>query len=215
MAKYPRTPHLPFSPGASSDDKMLSSVDHLLNVDLVVTEKMDGSNTTLEKSACFARSHAGAPTHPSFDQFKALHASLKNDLPDGLSFYGEWCFAKHSIEYSKLPAYFMLFGVKVDASWLSWSDVCDWAALLNLTTVPVVAKSVKFKTAKDLEKFVSSEAVKPSLCGGKREGLVLRLLSGYADCDFQRSIAKWVREGHVTTSEHWKNQAITKNTVSL
>ena len=36
-AKYPRTPHLPWSPGASADDKRLSSADHLLDRRIVIT----------------------------------------------------------------------------------------------------------------------------------------------------------------------------------
>lgn len=47
MRKYGRTFHLPISRGATSDDKIMSSLDGLEVHDLVVTEKMDGENTTI------------------------------------------------------------------------------------------------------------------------------------------------------------------------
>lgn len=42
--KYPRTPHLPWSPGATSDDKYISSFESFRGKQIVVTEKMDGEN---------------------------------------------------------------------------------------------------------------------------------------------------------------------------
>ena len=39
--KYPRTPHLPWSLGRTSDDKVLSSVSHFLGENVVVTEKTE------------------------------------------------------------------------------------------------------------------------------------------------------------------------------
>ena len=39
--KFPRTYHLPFSPGVGSDDKIISSLESLLGKEVVVTEKME------------------------------------------------------------------------------------------------------------------------------------------------------------------------------
>jgi hypothetical protein len=64
--KYPRTPHLPWSPGGTSDDKRMLDVGPLLG-DVVITEKMDGSNVALSRENFFARSHAQVPVHRSFD----------------------------------------------------------------------------------------------------------------------------------------------------
>lgn len=47
--KYPRTAHLPFSPGATNDDRIMSAADFerlLAMPEFVVTEKMDGGNLT-------------------------------------------------------------------------------------------------------------------------------------------------------------------------
>lgn len=45
--KYLRTLHLPTSPGAASDDKILQDLSVLDNKIWVITEKMDGGNTTM------------------------------------------------------------------------------------------------------------------------------------------------------------------------
>lgn len=45
--KYPRTYHLPFSEGFTSDDKVLENDDIFHNKEVVVTVKMDGENTTI------------------------------------------------------------------------------------------------------------------------------------------------------------------------
>lgn len=62
--KYPRTLHLPWSLGRTSDDKVLSSMDHFSGREVVVTEKMDGENTTIYSDGLHARSTT-SQRHPS------------------------------------------------------------------------------------------------------------------------------------------------------
>lgn len=49
--KYPKTPHLPFSPGVSADDIVLSSARDanipLLSQETILTEKLDGGNCSI------------------------------------------------------------------------------------------------------------------------------------------------------------------------
>lgn len=71
--KYPRTPHLPWSPGASVDDVRLEGLDGFEGEEVVVTEKLDGENTTLYRDGLHARSMDSAH-HPSRTWVKALHA---------------------------------------------------------------------------------------------------------------------------------------------
>ncbi len=42
ICKYPRTFHLPGSPGVSSDDKLLRDTPTMQAEQIVITEKMDG-----------------------------------------------------------------------------------------------------------------------------------------------------------------------------
>src|SRR5262245_55730831 len=106
--KYPRTPHLPWSPGGTRDDRRLTDVEPLLGRELVLTEKMDGSNVCLEREHVFARSHTAEPRHPSFDALKAVHAALRWQIPSHWQLFGEWLWARHSITYDRLPAYLLI-----------------------------------------------------------------------------------------------------------
>lgn len=42
--KYPRTFHFPWSEGVQSDDKVISTLHHLEDRRVIVTQKMDGEN---------------------------------------------------------------------------------------------------------------------------------------------------------------------------
>lgn len=216
--KYNRTFHLPWSKGATNDDKIAPSVDSLLNQPLIITEKMDGSNTSLEASGCFARTHAAPPNHPSFDALKALHASIKYIIPENLQIFGEWCFALHSIPYDALPGYFMTFGIRHLGGqkpwWYDWAQVEQWSAKIGLPTVPVVWKGfvASEETLKNLTEKLSKQ---PSVCGQVREGLVVRIEGCFNDSDFSKSVMKWVRKNHVQTSDHWKDQEIIKNKLKI
>ena len=45
--KYPRTYHLPYSQSKTDDDKTLPNDDQFKGIEVVVTIKMDGENTTV------------------------------------------------------------------------------------------------------------------------------------------------------------------------
>jgi len=212
--KYPRTPHLPYSPGGTSDDRRLRDVGGLLRIPLVLTEKMDGSNVCLEGQAVFARSHGGAPNHPSFDLLKAYHASVKHRIPSEVQVFGEWLYARHSIGYSGLPNYFMAFGVRENHMWASWEDVQLWAEELGVPTVPVLQHCC-FEREDDLRAAVETHTKTASACGGEREGVVVRNSGYFPHHLFDKNVAKWVRQGHVQTDEHWKNQQIVRNGLAL
>lgn len=215
--KFPRTHHLPFSPGGTSDDKRLKTVDHLLGVDIVITEKLDGSNVCLERNAVYARSHSGPPDHPSFDALKALHAGLRFSIPEGYQIFGEWLYAKHSISYDRLPNYLVLFAGRDLTSpstpeWCSWLEVEMLADDLGVAFAPVLAQG-RCGSAADLEEEINSLVSQPSKfsASGPREGVVVRHAAGFPNGAFATSVAKWVRANHVQTDDHWKNQAIVRN----
>lgn len=207
-AKYPRTPHLPWSPGGTSDDRRILDVSTLINVDLVITEKCDGSNLTYTRDQVLARSHGQAPTHPSFALAKATHAGLRGSIEEGLSLFCEYCYAVHSIEYEGLPGYSLLFGVREDRGgrWWPWTMVELQAQVLGLATVPVLFRG-QVSSERALRGLTDALAREPSAFGGPREGVVVRLAGEFQDPAFARSVAKWVRAGHVQTDEHWMHQA--------
>jgi hypothetical protein len=81
--KFPRIPHLSWSPGGTRDDRRLSdfSLINFIGNRIVITEKMDGSNLCITRDEIFARSHSGAPTHPSFDLAKKMHGEIRHKIP--------------------------------------------------------------------------------------------------------------------------------------
>lgn len=209
-AKYPRTPHLPFSPGGTNDDKRLQSLDHFMGQRLVLTEKLDGSNLCMTRNEIFARSHSGPPAHPSFDRAKALHARVRWSIPEGFSVFGEWCYAVHSLEYEALPAYFHLFGIRNDeaSEWMSWDHLGVMCKAWDLIRVPELWQFAA-KSAEHLQDVVERFAQEPSAYGGEREGVVLRVARPFRDSQFHLRCAKWVRSDFVPgAAVHWKHQAI-------
>jgi hypothetical protein len=73
--KYPRTYHLPSSPGATSDDKIHKTIPYTDGDDVVISMKMDGENSTLYTDYYHARS-IDSRHHPSRNWIKQFHASI-------------------------------------------------------------------------------------------------------------------------------------------
>jgi len=212
--KYPKTFHVPSSPCVAKDDKRMKDVESLLCVDVVATEKADGSNVCMEHPACFARSHASGASHESFDAFKAFHAGVRHLIPNDFQMFGEWLYAKHSIHYLALPAYFLLFGVRDlggSARWLAWEEVEMWAEELGVPTVPVLDRG-SFNRPWKLNGLIDTHTRAPSRLGApQKEGVVIRWASGFSDANFSSAVGKWVRKDHVQTDKHWKNQPLVRN----
>ena len=78
--KYPRTFHFAWSEGLSDDDKMLPSSTIFSGKKVVVTEKLDGENTTLYSDHIHARS-IDSKHHPSRNWVKVLHGNIKHEIP--------------------------------------------------------------------------------------------------------------------------------------
>ena len=208
-AKYPRTFHFPWSPGGTSDDKRLSDVSPLVGVDIVVTEKCDGSNLTYTRKNVFSRSHSGPPSHASFDLAKATHGRIAHMISEGISVFCEYCYAVHSITYAALPQYSLVFGVRDDATGLfwDWDMVAAQAVDLGLPTVPILFRGVVNST-EELRALTERLSREPSTFGGAREGIVARVVAQFPEGEFGKKVAKWVRKDHVQTDEHWLHQAI-------
>lgn len=202
LYKYPRTPHLPFSPGATSDDKVLSSTDHFIGKWVVVTEKMDGENTTIYKNYYHARSLDSA--------HRDYHSWLLGFLPQiqpliypGSHICGEYLYAKHSIGYNDLKSYFYGFSYWYGDKCMDWYDTKEEFARLGIVSVPEI-----FIGEYD-EEFIKGLAEATVKRGG--EGVVVRTIDGFKYDDFGMNIAKYVRPNHVQTDKHWSQGAIEKN----
>jgi hypothetical protein len=210
-AKYPRTLHLPFSPGITRDDKILPDAELCFaGRRLVFTEKLDGGNTMISREGVFARSHSEPARHPTFDHLKPLWAAIRHELGDRCLF-GENLYAVHSIEYTRLPTWFFLFAVRENDTWLSWEDVRTIADRFGLATVPVLNADPPAITAKVVRALLAGG----STFGGPMEGIVVRNADAFPDSEFQRNVAKYVRAGHVQTdADHWTRHWRPANLIS-
>jgi hypothetical protein len=210
MSKYARTYHLPWSLGATSDDKISDSVESLIGIDIVINEKLDGSNTGITNKGVYGRSHADFSSNPWDKESWNLFYRIRNDISDGVFLFGEGMYGIHSIEYTNLDSYFYLFGVRDNNVWIPWEGVEEYAYLLDIPTVPVLFKG-QVKSVRELQKLTEKLTSEPSALGGQREGIVVRNADMFHNEDFAENVMKWVRKGHVTTNTHWtRNWRIAK-----
>lgn len=206
--KYPKTMHLPWSPNLQNDDRVIPNFETLVDKILVVTEKLDGENTTLYNDHIHARS-MDSKDHPSRHWIKAGWSKIKHLIPKGIRVCGENMYAKHSIYYDKLESYFYVFGIFSDNICWEWDLTQEFAAELGFPTVPILKDRFYCASAFELP---SGDLAKKSLIGGESiEGFVVRNYLAFSVDDWDKNIAKWVRKDHVQTDEHWLRQTITVN----
>lgn len=207
--KYPRTMHLPNSPGATSDDKILPNTACFEGKVVVITEKMDGENSTLARDYYHARS-LDSKDHPSRSWIKQFHASIKNDIPEGWRICGENLYAKHSIGYDNLKSYFYCFSIwDEDNHCLPWGDTVDFCELLNIEHVPVIHEPFRWEhwnaRLLDDNDYVGYDPA-------TMEGYAIRNVDRFHYDDFQNNVAKWVRPNHVLpNSKHWQTAPVVPN----
>lgn len=202
--KYPRTPHLPWSEGASEDDIQLINAEMFEGKNVVVTEKLDGENTTMTFDRVHARS-LDSRDHPSRHWVKSLWSQMCFDIPAGMRIVGENLYAKHSISYERLPSYFLVFAVFDGSTCLSWTETEEWCRLFGLHHVPVIYTG-PWERTRIMQCYTGQ-----SKCGGLQEGYVVRDMGRFSFGQFSSNVAKFVRKGHVQTSEHWMMQKIVPN----
>eukprot|EP01027_Heterolobosea_sp_BB2_P015017 GEZU01021532.1.p1 GENE.GEZU01021532.1~~GEZU01021532.1.p1 ORF type:complete len:235 (-),score=57.35 GEZU01021532.1:36-740(-) len=163
--KYPKTPHLPFSPCINDDDIQLpeSFCSQFLNREVIITEKADGGCCQLYRGKVFARTNAKEATHPSFSGVKALYSQFSFMVPDSISLYGENMFGVHSIEYNKLKSYLYLFAALRDQSqWLSFDEVKVLADSYGVPTVPVLFRGT-FRSLHEIKQWMDNKMKEASV----------------------------------------------------
>lgn len=202
MKKYGRTFHLPISPGATSDDKIMASLDRLAAADLVVTEKMDGENTTIHRGG----THAHSPDsryHPSRDWFKAFAAGISPQLSDQERIVGENLFARHSVAYDSLPSYFLGFAWIIGTEIQAWDMTLARFEELGITPVSQLYRG-PFKPG-------LFEDLAAALDKTRQEGFVARVSDAFDEADTPTCMGKYVRAGHVQSETHWMKTTLIPN----
>ena len=221
--RFPHTPHIAWlAHGAPRDDKVLSPQEatELLRVDVVVEEKLDGANLgfSLSPEGELRAQNRGQYFHPPhagqfarLPDWLALHADkmraeLAQHTESNLMLFGEWCAARHSLDYDHLPDWFLLFDVydRTQGRFWSASRRNVLAATLGLATVPQLLQGkCTLQRLKDLLSNQHSQFRQGTL-----EGVVIRRESA----DWYEARAKLVRPDFTQTiAEHWSRRRIEWN----
>lgn len=215
--KFPSTPHLALlGDVAVRGDKVMTAAERseFLQQALRVEEKVDGANLGLSFDAdgnLRAQNRGEYIRLPGVGQWARLADWLSSrldllfeELTDRYILFGEWCFARHSVSYVRLPDWFLGFDIYDRHAGRFWSGRRrdDLLQRLHVAQVPTVAQG--HFTLQRLESLLG-----PSRLGDHAaEGLYLRLEEG----DWLVQRAKLVKPAFVQSiEEHWSRTGIEAN----
>ncbi|GMU42636.1 MAG: RNA ligase family protein [Xanthomonadales bacterium] len=221
--RFPHTPHLAWlGEGEPRDDKVLSAAEAkaLLASDVVVEEKLDGANLGFSLSAegdLLAQNRGQYLAEPHAGQFARLpawisvhHDALLDVLQPSLMVFGEWCAARHSLDYGALPDWFLVFDVYDRDAGRFWSTRRRnaLAETAGLATVREVFRGQA--TLPQLKQLVTTASSR--FRDGPMEGIVVRRESA-SWCEAR---AKLVRPDFTQAiATHWRKRAIEWNRLDV
>jgi len=226
--KYPRTYHLPFSPGSTNDDKKYKKnwFELYRGKEVVITEKLDGENIHMDKDDCFARSDGASTRSPwtknIWSPSNGLYWRVQSLIGPGETVFGENLYGEHAIKYDMLSTYFHMFGVVGPSKenpqstiFYSWEDIKKMSEKLDIPTVPVIFEGV-LESEKQLKKIIEDTMKEPSAYGTTKEGVVMRIKDAFLFDDFSKCVCKWVRPNHVQEgamhwTKNWKRADLNNN----
>ena len=219
--RFPHTPHLAWlGEGAPRDDKVMSpnAATALLAGDVVVEEKLDGANVGLSLApdgSLRVQNRGQYLAEPHAGQFARLPAwlaqhgeALHSVLTPNLILFGEWCAARHSLDYAALPDWFLLFDVYDRSAGRFWSILRRnaLASSAGLVTVPPVLHGKTTVTA--LKQMVATK--QSHYREGPLEGVVIRCESP----EWCEARAKLVRPDFTQAIDtHWRKRALEWNRI--
>jgi ATP-dependent RNA circularization protein (DNA/RNA ligase family) len=212
--RFPHTPHLAWlASGAPRDDKVLSpqEVRDMLAHEVVIEEKVDGANVGLSvdehghlqaqnRGSYLTRERSHPQFKPLFHWLAVRRDALVDKLFPDLILFGEWCYATHSVRYTKLPDWFLAFDIYDRSRAEFWSSARrdELVRSLGLEVAPRLAKG-RFDLGGIQRLLGLSE-----LGDGLAEGVYVRRDSA----DRLVARAKLVRPEFVQSiEEHWSRSA--------
>lgn len=221
--RFPHTPHLAWlGAGRPRGDKVLApdEAEALLAGEVVVEEKVDGANVgfSVDARGRVQVQNRGQYLEPGLahPQFHALwswlpprEAALAAALGPDRILFGEWCVAAHSVEYDRLPDWFLGFDL-YHRSTGTFHDTARRDALidsLGLHGVPRLAAG-RFSHGRLLELMRERSRVGAD----EMEGIVIRRESG----GLTTARAKLVRPEFLQAiGEHWSRGPIRRNRLAV
>lgn len=219
--KFPRTPHLFIDPELDiRDDKVLSDqeCESFLNNTILIEEKVDGANIgiSLSESGDLLIQNRGnyilPGSHPQFNRiwdWAYSRISLFNQhISNNFLIFGEWCYAKHSIQYTSLPDWFLGFDVYdlKKQGFLNTKLRNQILQKINIEIIPTI--EIGNYSKMDLEKLLASS--KSKFYSGPVEGIYLR-------CEDSVQLlkrAKLVKKDFIQEIDvHWSKKEIISNKI--
>lgn len=217
--RFPHTPHLAWlGPSAPRDDKVLPADEatEMLAGEVVVEEKLDGANLGIslgQDGTLRFQNRGHYLTPPYAGQFQWLGTwtarhqdKLRGALKEHQIVFGEWCAARHSVKYDRLPDWFIMFDVfdRRDDKFASTRRRNALAAQVGLA---VVSTHIRGRTTiAELKSRLLQETSRYR--GGPVEGYVIRRESA----DWLTTRAKLVHPDFVQSiGEHWRRRRIEWN----
>lgn len=220
--RFPHTPHLVWlGSGSPRDDKVLTpaQAEGFLQNPIVIEEKIDGANTgfSFDGEGTLQVQNRGEYLIPPYlGQYVKLEAWLRprldllfDTLGDRFILFGEWCFARHNLEYTRLPDWFLAFDVfdRRRGLFLPSAHRNLIAAACQVQTIDSIGANAA--SISDLTDLVMK--TRSHYREGELEGLILRIET--ADCTVDR--AKIVRPDFVQAiGPHWSRSALQRNRLS-
>jgi ATP-dependent RNA circularization protein (DNA/RNA ligase family) len=218
FCKFPHTPHLIWlGEGIPRSDKVMTSteVGHFLAGEVVVEEKVDGSNLGIfvdtegrlraqSRGNYLAPGRSHAQWNPLWSWLAQREDTLQEGLAEDLMLFGEWCYARHSIAYDALPDWFLGFDVFDTRSRQFWSVTRRnrWLHERLLNPVPEVKRG-----RLQIDQLYSLLGAS-SLGSYRMEGIYLRKDQG----EWLQTRAKVVNATfHQQIEEHWKKRRLVPN----
>lgn len=184
IMKFPRTKHL-INLGSMTRDDLLydqKELKEFFKYNLIIEEKIDGANLGLfigEDNKIMAQNRSHFVNSAYHEQFKCLdkwiesHAiELHNIFEQGMFIlFGEWVYMKHSINYTKLPDYFLLYDIydRNKNVFLSRNKIKELIKDSSLHMVPTIYEGMA--TLDDLKKMIET---KSKFYDGQIEGIYVR-----------------------------------------
>ncbi len=220
--RYPHTPHVDWlGVGGPRDDKVLAPTEALalLAGNVVVEEKLDGANlgfSVAPDGSIRAQNRGQYLARPFTGQFSRLGSWLsehedwlRQELSHSVMIFGEWCSARHSLDYDRLPDWWLMFDVYDRSSKRFWSTTRrnELADKLGVAVVPCEHRG--HVSMEQLRNWLTSEESR--FRNGKVEGFVIRK----EDAFWLQSRAKLVHPGFTQAiAEHWRARLIEWNSVA-
>lgn len=231
FVKFPRTRHLLDLGSVTRSDLCKSRADaqqmielHGKNgIELHLEEKVDGANIGFsidnDTNAIRVQNRSHFIDNTSHAQFKLVSQFVEkheNDIRhvlDGDSsniLFGEWMFARHSVRYERLPAYFLVFDLYMGKKKKFVSRSRLKRILTETGLISVGEITVPSGTKLTLESIVDIVHQGRSDYGDTSiEGVYLRLDQG----EWLIDRAKVVRPGFICGNQHWSHRGVEQNGV--